>query len=128
MSTWRQRPSKAEQATKALTFVLAVCNLMGCPIGCPKPKPQSVFLAGPEVVPSRSSGPCSVRFLEDLGELRFPGSADGFYAVEVDGLTQLAETFEYDASSRELTIRDRWCRGSISIVVQRYRWIRTVGQ
>ncbi|HYV47454.1 MAG TPA: hypothetical protein VFA20_21490 [Myxococcaceae bacterium] len=105
-------------------FVVAACWSMGCPVGCPEGKPQSTFLGGPELVPTRRVGPCSVQFEDGI---EYPRSDAGFYAVEINGLSELPEAFVYDARHRELTAQPSWCPGDAgTIEVKRYRWVRTV--
>jgi hypothetical protein len=110
----------------AIVVVVAAGSWIGCPVGCPEGTPPSVFLAGPERVATRRTGPCSVRFEEELEGLEYPGSHAGFFAVELNGLTEPPEAFVYERRSRELTVREAWCPGDAgTIEVKRYRWVRT---
>jgi hypothetical protein len=106
-----------------------MCCLAGCPIGCPKGKPQSLFVGPPEEIHLERTGPCTFRATPPLRKpYRKPG-ADGAYLVMINDDAPLETPLEYDPATATFTVLDPFCSlGVTSIRIRYVPYLSTVNE
>jgi hypothetical protein len=96
----------------------------GCPIGCPKGNPQTLFAAPSERLAIRQTGKCTYQVLDPLPG-PFPRSEHGFYSVDFNDWPVYVSYVSLDEETRALTVLDEWCNDELKafgLWFTRYYW------
>lgn len=93
-------------------LALGVIWLAGCPVGCPKGKPQTTFEGPVEEVHLEKLGRCTYRATPPL-QHKFPLELDmkeGAYWVLMDDIPTPLDWIAYDKATAIFTIKEPYCR------------------
>ena len=122
-----------KRPVRAGLFFAVVAWLAGCPVGCPKGNPQTIYEGPPEEVKLEKTGKCTYRATPPLGH-PFPhdpgGTKTGAYFVVMDNdIASPTKDVAYDPVTGIFTILEPWCAGGVGrFQVTWHPLLRTVNE
>lgn len=113
---------------KRLALCAVVTALAGCPVGCPKGDPQTVYPGPVEEVHLERTGRCTFRATPPLPR-PFGPIDDGIYFVVLNDDVPLAKFLDYDPATATFTVIEPFCSQGVESLRITYRpWMRTVNE
>jgi len=112
-------------------LVLALAGLAGCPVGCPKGKPQTLYQGPVEEVGLQRLAPCIYRADPPLQHPFHPtpGQMAGVYFVVFDDEAASLEWVRYEPAGATFTILEPFCsQGVTRFSVSWHSLVRTVNE
>ena len=112
-------------------LVLALAAFAGCPVGCPKGKPQTLYQGPVEEVRLQRLGPCTYRADPPLQHpfQPTPGRMTGVYFVVFDQEAASLDWVTYEPPTATFTILEPFCSQGVSrFSVSWHSLVRTVNE
>jgi hypothetical protein len=112
-------------------LVLVLPGIVGCPMGCPKGNPQTIYEGPVEEVKLEKTGKCTYRATPPL-QHPYPvekGPMTGGWFVYLDDEIAFLNWVTYDSSTATFTIKEHFCqKGFSSLRVSWHSLVRTVNE